>query len=215
MDGRKKHVDRKVDLELRDFIGFFSTHEVGESVGDGKVRRNVNFDHFNDAVLVHNSTISDDPFLGGDESIVLVHGWNNSPAQKESAARTAFKRLYWHGFRGEMIAFHWPTFYDAEGSRPDSLLPINLPFVGLPSTAKMINYTYNPSEMQAWRSGRALMHLLQQTSANGNTHLFAHSMGNVVAAEALRQHALINDVDPLVKNYVAMEAAVSAGGVWT
>ncbi len=77
-------------------------------------------------------------------------------------------------------------------------------------------YIY-PSEFQAYRSANALKEILADyrgEAPNLNpVHLLAHSMGNIVAAEAMRQWAFdipFND-DPLVTNYVAMEGAVSAG----
>jgi hypothetical protein len=48
-------------------------------------------------------------------------------------------------------------------------------------------------------------------SAMGSTHLLAHSMGNIVAAEALRQWAANGHGDALVNTYVAMQGAISAG----
>ncbi|MFC1759191.1 alpha/beta hydrolase [Planctomycetota bacterium] len=116
---------------------------------------------------------------------------------KAAFAETAFKRLYWQGFRGQFVSFNWPTLVSKEGSRsPD-----------------IFNMTYNPSEMQAFRSGKALRNLLDDLQAFGgaqNVHLLAHSMGNVVAGEALRNWSEAS-TGPLVDTYIAMEGAFSAG----
>jgi pimeloyl-ACP methyl ester carboxylesterase len=146
------------------------------------------------------------PFLSGSDTVVLVHGWNNTDGtqtngppgdSKKASAETAFKRLYWQGFRGNVTAFDWPTFADQEG-----------PVQGYPD---LLNFSYNASEYQAFRSGRSLMNFLQGQKATGPVHLLAHSMGNVVAAEALRQWTAAGNAQPLVTNYVAMQGALSAG----
>ncbi len=48
-------------------------------------------------------------------------------------------------------------------------------------------------------------------NSNGPVHLVAHSMGNVVAAEALRLWSAGTHEDPLVTTYSALEGALSAG----
>lgn len=100
------------------------------------------------------------------------------------------------------MSFDWPTFSNEEG--PD-----------WPIFGEGANNTYNPSDFQAYRSGRALRNILEDYRQPENlqpVHLLAHSMGNVVAGEALRQWAVDPvTVDPLVTNYIAMQAAVSAG----
>jgi hypothetical protein len=77
------------------------------------------------------------------------------------------------------------------------------------------NFTYNASELQAWRSGAALASVLsnlRQPDPMGDVHVnvLAHSMGNVVVAEALRQWRL-QSTEPLVDTYIAMQGAISAG----
>jgi len=155
---------------------------------------------------------------------VLVHGWNMTDGTqtsgpksdwKKAFAETAFKRLYWQGFRGEFTAFDWPTFADTEGPLQDrDPLILRRWYPGAMVENAYRNLTYNASEYQAWRSGQALMtYLAEVRSPAGATHLLAHSMGNVVAAEALRQwSASGHDTGvPLVNTYIAMQGALSAG----
>ncbi len=206
-DGSITEKRHEIDLDLRDFDEFYTRYEIdyGQHTG-GDTRQDVSFEHFDTLSELHSSSILDVPFHGQHpddaelENIVLVHGWNMSTDWKEAFAETAFKRLYWQGFRGHLVEFDWPTFYDSEG-------PFQ-PFLGLPDSVTKLNQTYNPSEFQAYRSGLALQEVI--SGLDGDTHLLAHSMGNVVAAEALRLWAQENDT-PLVANYVAMEAAISAG----
>lgn len=55
------------------------------------------------------------------------------------------------------------------------------------------------------------MTFLADKKATGPVHLLAHSLGNVVAAEALRQWTAAGNGQALVSNYVAMQGALSAG----
>ncbi|MBN1853851.1 MAG: hypothetical protein JW829_14050 [Pirellulales bacterium] len=192
-----------IDLELHDFTDFYDRYRIPYTDGQ---RHEVDFStfdavHFADAVPVHLADVDGSPFFSADENIVLVHGWN-MPAEpgndwKKAFAETAFKRLYWQGYAGRLIKFDWPTYYDAEGPR-------DWPIVG-----EAANFTYNPSEYIAYRSGRALMNHL--ASLPGTTILLAHSMGNVVVAEALRQWNATHPNEPLVDSYVSMQSAISAG----
>lgn len=196
-DGSTTERDRELKLNLHEFEDFYNQRDIEFDIGGGDLRQDPDFTHFADAESIHNSQVSDVPFLRGDDNLILVHGWNMRSVDKNAFAETAFKRLYWQGFQGDFYAFNWPTFYDAEGPR------------WVPGAEEGVNVTYNPSEFQAYRSGRALRHLI--TGLNGDTHLLAHSMGNVVAAEALRQSHVETPGSSLVKSYVAMEAAISAG----
>ena len=122
--------------------------------------------------------------------ILFVHGWNMETWEKDVYAESAFKRLYWQGYQGRFGFFRWPT---GNG------------FSGI-TTAAFDTYNYNNSETNAWRSGRSLLNLLTNLDAeyNGNVYLIAHSMGNVVAGEALR----LSGTNQVVDTYVAMEGAV-------
>ncbi|HXT13787.1 MAG TPA: alpha/beta hydrolase [Candidatus Angelobacter sp.] len=122
--------------------------------------------------------------------ILLVHGWNMQRWEKDRFAETAFKRLYWQGYQGRFGFFRWPTLYS---------FPL-----GEFSSQAIDPDNYDESEWAAWRSATPLRKLLMQldTEYAGNVHLMAHSMGNVVAGEALRTNT------PLVRTYIAMEAAI-------
>jgi hypothetical protein len=102
--------------------------------------------------------------------------------EKDSYAETAYKRLYWLGYQGRFGGFRWPEY-------PSPL------------------FVY-PGEQQAWNSGAGLLNLLHTLNSNypSNVYLFAHSMGNVVVGEALRQAG----TSQIVNTYVASQAAVSA-----
>ncbi|HEX3800372.1 MAG TPA: LamG-like jellyroll fold domain-containing protein [Verrucomicrobiae bacterium] len=126
--------------------------------------------------------------------ILYVHGWNMTTWDKDRFAETAFKRLYWQGYQGRFGAFRWPT---GNG------------FIGAGSLATNLTEkdNYDSSEFNAWQSASGLTNLL--TSLNGKypsrVYLLAHSMGNIVASEALRLSG-----GQVVNTYVASQGAISA-----
>jgi hypothetical protein len=117
-----------------------------------------------------------------DTYILFVHGYNMDSWEKDRYAETAYKRLYWQGYQGRFGEFRWPTYPT---------------FIG-----------FDSSERQAWLSGAGLLNLLQTLNSNypGNVYLLAHSLGNVVAGEALREAG----AHQVVNTYVASQAAISA-----
>jgi pimeloyl-ACP methyl ester carboxylesterase len=124
--------------------------------------------------------------------ILFVHGWNMEQWEKDRYAEAAYKRLYWQGYKGRFGIFQWPTDNGITGT----------------SSALIHHKNYDNSESNAWASATGLMNLLTQlnTEYSGNVYLMAHSMGNVVAGEALR----LAGANQLVNTYVAMQAAISA-----
>lgn len=122
--------------------------------------------------------------------ILFVHGWNMPPWVKDAWAETMLKRLYWQGYKGRFGTFQWPTtFHDW------SVISI---------------FDFDQGEYTAWRSARPLAELLKDLNANrGYTvSVLAHSLGNVVAGEALQIAGRLGRLDS-VRNYVATQAAVS------
>lgn len=123
--------------------------------------------------------------------ILLVHGWNMERWEKDRYAEAAYKRLYWQGYKGRFGIFRWPT-----GN-------------GISDTLSAVLHArnYDNSEFTAWQSAVGLTNLLTQLNAEypGHVYLMAHSMGNVVAGEALRLAS-----SQLVNAYVAMQGAVPA-----
>jgi hypothetical protein len=219
-----------LSLDLRSIEDFYTRMRVPYRQGDKDDRfthftpGTTDLPHFAAAQPLFTGKTGDMSFLSGNDSVVLVHGWNMTDGTqtsgpktdwKKAFAETAFKRLYWQGFRGEFTAFDWPTFADTEGPLKDrDPWIVDRWYPGAMVENAYRNLTYNASEYQAWRSGQALMtYLAEIRSPAGATHLLAHSMGNVVAAEALRQWSASghDTAVPLVNTYVAMQGALSAG----
>ncbi len=123
--------------------------------------------------------------------ILFVHGWNMETWEKDRFAEAAFKRLYWQGYQGRFGVFRWPT-----GNKFGSIISVV-------TDAR----NYDNSESNAWHSARGLLNKLTElnTQYPGNVYLMAHSMGNVVAGEALRLAT-----NAVVNTYIALQGAVPA-----
>ena len=124
--------------------------------------------------------------------ILFVHGWNMERYDKDRFAETAFKRLYWQGYQGRFGSFRWPTGFGITGT----------------ASAIIHHRNYDDSEYNAWRSAVGLTNFLSALNAQypGQVYLLAHSMGNVVASEALRRAG----TNRFVNTYVASQAAIPA-----
>jgi hypothetical protein len=125
--------------------------------------------------------------------ILFVHGWNMKRWEKDRFAESAFKRLYWQGYQGRFGLFRWPTDNGFEGNLWDVLTD---------------SHNYDNSELTACKSATGLLNKLNDLSSKypGHVYLLAHSMGNVVAGEALR----LAGSNQIVNTYIASQAAVPA-----
>jgi hypothetical protein len=134
-----------------------------------------------------------DPHEDTRNSIVFVHGWRMSPEGASNFAETFCKRLWHRGFKGRFAAFHWDTWWHDGASEW-------LPFGGGAIDAYLAHY--NDSEYTAWHAVSVLKNFVNGLSFE-NKNLAAHSMGNIVTGEALRQGMAVT-------NYALMQAAVPA-----
>ncbi len=124
--------------------------------------------------------------------ILFVHGWNMELWEKDRFAESAFKRLYWQGYHGRFGSFRWPTYNGFTSWKTVITDPDN----------------YDNSEYTAWKSATGLLNKLNDLHANypGHVYMLAHSMGNVVAGEALR----LAGTNQVLNTYIASQAAVPA-----
>jgi len=167
-----------VELDLRSIGKFYEKYVVGLS-SSGEVN----------PMSVRTDSVTYEPET--DEYVLFVHGYNLPESQSDRWAETMFKRMWWLGYRGHLGAFRWP---EVEGTVcvMDDLSDVSC---------------YNKSDFRAWNSGRALRYLLPELDARypGQLRILAHSQGNIVTGEALRQLQA-----PLSLRYIASQAAVSA-----
>ena len=121
------------------------------------------------------------------ECIVYVHGWRMKYWESINWAETSFKRLWHQGYKGRFASFRWSTL---SGD----------------STITNGYFTYNPSEYRAWLSGPAVEEYINNTPGVPDDYrklVFAHSMGNVVMASALKAGAV-------PERYVILNGAMAA-----
>jgi hypothetical protein len=141
--------------------------------------------------------------------ILLVHGWRMTEDEKHGFAQTAFKRLYWSGYKGRFGAFNWPTGWF---NRAAYLYQDTSAIDTLSQLREIMgnNQHYDISESVARLVGRDLIQKLHDGvlhTAN-EYHVFAHSMGNVVVSEAIRHD---NPASPFFTSYSPSQAASVSG----
>jgi hypothetical protein len=124
--------------------------------------------------------------------VVFVHGIDLTVAEQQGYAQSFYKRLWWEGYRGRLVAFRWATTLD-EG-------------LGTFKPNHENTSIFNSGEYRSWYGGASLRQyvadLRAQLGDNEIISVAAHSLGNACVGEALRQGMQVN-------SYVAMEAAVS------
>jgi hypothetical protein len=129
---------------------------------------------------------------------VFVHGWRMTEWDYEDFSDTMFKRLYWQGYQGRFASLRWPT----RSADTDTNNVFGVPEDKL---------TFNRSEHIAFESGTGAglyFYNLRQRFTNYIISACAHSQGNIVMMEALKELAGAGQ-SPL-DNYVMMQAAVPA-----
>jgi len=121
--------------------------------------------------------------------ILYTHGWNMQTWEKDAYAETAFKRLWWQGYKGRFGAFQWPTTYNS--IKLDAITG------------------FDNGEYTAWKSSVPLEHLLSLLNKRypGTVYAYAHSMGNVAVGEALRRAAQ-DGSGQVEADYLASQAAI-------
>jgi hypothetical protein len=128
--------------------------------------------------------------------IVFVHGWRMGVFDYEDFSDTMFKRLYWAGYKGRFASLRWPTL-SADDYR---------------HLSELLSYTtYNRSEHIAFDSGAgtcAYFDWLRGRFPDYSIGVAAHSMGNIVMMEALKDQ--LAEGHSAIDNYVMMQAAVPA-----
>jgi hypothetical protein len=119
--------------------------------------------------------------------VVFVHGVALDVPNQQGYTQTFFKRLWWEGYRGRLVAFRWCTPLINEDIKEENLT------------------IFNSGEYRSWKGGASLRKymdtLRSQMGNDAVISMAAHSLGNACAGEALRQGMKVN-------RYVAMEAAV-------
>ena len=180
--------------------------ENGDPKSDSGNSNSVTIDQIN--LLTRSSFLVGKPkFVNLDETVhdardhdyvLFVHGWRMKRWERIAFAQTAFKRLWHLGYQGRFGVFSWPTKYTDVRNFWVEKIPAHLT-------------NYDESDQRAYTSAQALYFLLLKLKQEGYaTHIFAHSMGNIVTSEALRTESETKNPQKLVQVYIASQAAVPA-----
>ncbi|HEX8520724.1 MAG TPA: alpha/beta hydrolase [Tepidisphaeraceae bacterium] len=123
-----------------------------------------------------------------DQYFMFVHGWRMQEWERVAFAETAFKRMYWSGYKGQFGMFDWPTQWIEAASKDAG--------------------NFDRSEFIAWNSAQALFSTLRSVRSTSTVSVMAHSMGNIVLSEALYKNRLSQN--PLVNAAIMSQAALSS-----
>jgi hypothetical protein len=184
--------EASVFLNIKDIKQMYERWSVGENISVAPTTIATNCGDDGSPSLQYPYDLSIDSAM---PYILYVHGWNMQTWEKDRFAETAYKRLYWHGYQGRFGVYRWPTGNGFAG-------------ISTVATNPTEKDNYDLSEYQAWQSAMALKSRLTALDIQypGQVYMLAHSMGNVVASEALRLAGTTN----LVNTYVASQAALPA-----
>ena len=194
------------DLELSVLMKPTKTGVPEEYIGTRRVRlvlRDISsyFDCFGTSAS-NNISVTKHKFEDGkqqtEDYILFVHGFNVTLDEKRYWPGTMHKRLWWNGYRGRTGIFTW------------NCSNVNV-------TSDLIHRTltlsvYDQSELKAWQTGSTLRELLVNlircygSGNGGKVNVLAHSQGNIVTNEALRQLYPQYSLD----TYIASQAAISS-----
>ena len=188
----------KVDFRnVRTLISMMNARNTGTSpyvypVEDG---RTFDMQRFNDAIRQDGAADGID--LARKNYHVFVHGYSVDPNGAISSSAQIYKSMYWTGFRGNFIGFSWNG---------------NLGGVNVEN--------YNVPMQDAMRTAPALANMVETTlnrtygAPASRITLFAHSLGNMVAFDALRLWQYRHPGQKAVRALTAIEPAISESMFW-
>ncbi|MCE0496914.1 MAG: hypothetical protein LV481_03060 [Methylacidiphilales bacterium] len=120
--------------------------------------------------------------------ILYVHGWIVTPERYVQQSSECFKRLWWGGYKGLFASLRWPSEESGAAVSPNYL-------VDAPD--------YFDTEYRGFKYAGSLNQYSTSLAGQGySVAVMAHSMGNIVSSEALKEGANFQ--------YLMMDAAVSA-----
>jgi hypothetical protein len=147
-----------------------------------------------------------------DNYLVFVHGFNINPDQAFEDAAELYKRLWWSGYRGNFIGLSWHgDEWDPLNNACDAFLPAWMD--------RICTAMFFPNMENALQTSPQLKRFLKEKICGEwggepeNVYLMAHSLGNLVALDALRLHAVESN-EILIQHMVSIEAAVWEETFW-
>lgn len=141
--------------------------------------------------------------------MIYTHGYNSSEDLDATflTEKTIFKKMCLSGFQGNFLGFHWygnfnPKYSDA------------LPLVGglVKTGFQLLGFSLD--QLNAFKTSSAFLSLLSDTlGAFPNKQIIAHSLGNQMVLDMLRQNMYagpLGDVADIgLSKYIILEAAVA------
>jgi hypothetical protein len=132
----------------------------------------------------------------GRQVLVFVHGFNTSEADTVEEGNTLYQRLYWAGYRGDLVAFDWQgDDKGTNGGQANFVQYYNRNVRHAFETAPTFA-TWLKSDVDVWAGGAS------------NVNILAHSLGNMVAWEALRETAATPNAPKIANNLLSVESAI-------
>ncbi|NNG00153.1 MAG: alpha/beta hydrolase [Desulfobacteraceae bacterium] len=213
---KKVLLSDKAYIQLMELKHYYNHYSVGTGYMAEPETTAENVHEYPTSNYIYMPIFKDEPT---EDYLLFVHGWRMLYHERIDFAETAFKRLYWSGYKGRFGLFSWPTgwfdkpphlYYD-ESIWQDSW---SESFDLIYNHVLKHLQNYGASEYVARTSGGGLSQLIGSGivgSTYANVHLMAHSMGNIVISEALKKVLISNDSNPQIKTYLALQSALSAG----
>jgi hypothetical protein len=145
--------------------------------------------------------------------LVYLHGFNVNPDQAFEGAAEFYKRLWWSGYRGNYIAVTW------EGDEQDPL-GHTCDDNNVPEPVCVAEFFVNMEN--ALQTSPAIRDFVEYRvigawgAEPSNIYMVAHSLGNLVALDALRLYSVDHPTgdQPLIKQMLSVEAAVWEETLW-
>ncbi|MEM8998397.1 MAG: alpha/beta hydrolase, partial [Acidobacteriota bacterium] len=129
---------------------------------------------------------------------IFVHGYNVSEEAAQDAARRMAQRLYWMGYRGNVLAFTW------EGDELRVGGPVPTPFA--PNVDNAFRSGLRFKEWVEGLSDGSLVSNLRATPEN--LDVLAHSLGNQVVYDAMRVFAVKRPEELFFNELISIEPAI-------
>jgi len=195
----------RVSLDLRDVQAFYEHWSVGNDTETNYA--DIPFEANLISPTRPTAQFTWDDFT--DDYFVFTHGWNTELDERLSFAETTYKRMWWNGYEGQFGLYSWPT--DTINDAPTNGI-VGFAIGAASNLTDLDNF--NRSERRAYESAEGLRDLLSDLQSDryfGNVSLLAHSMGGVVASEALRREVVLaSQPEELVQNVILTQVAMSA-----
>jgi len=153
-----------------------------------------------------------EPDGGKRTHVTYIHGFNTDLERAFTTSAEVYKRLWWSGYRGNFVALTW---------KGNETIALDHVCSGSPPgiIKELCISKFFPNMENAMKTSPRLKQFIHDKIIGDwgaepqNVHMIAHSLGNLVALDALRLHAVEHD-NRLIQHLVSVEAAVWEETFW-